>query len=64
MARTDDDTWEITESENPLISNPCARVRELMAELTAGYDRRPPQDIDDAAPQTLFGSAQRTGKGE
>lgn len=29
-------------------------------ELMAGYDRRPPQDIDDATPQTLFVSAQRT----
>ncbi|HEX5256648.1 MAG TPA: class I SAM-dependent methyltransferase [Mycobacterium sp.] len=33
-------------------------------ELMAGYDRRPPQDIDDATPQTLFVSAQRTRKGE
>ena len=33
-------------------------------ELMAGYDRRPPHDIDDATPQTLFVSAQRTGKGE
>ncbi|ORA19693.1 class I SAM-dependent methyltransferase [Mycobacterium arosiense] len=30
-------------------------------ELMAGYDRRPPQDVDDATPQTLFVSAQRTG---
>ncbi|OBK69790.1 class I SAM-dependent methyltransferase [Mycobacterium sp. 1165178.9] len=29
-------------------------------ELMAGYDRRPPRDIDDATPQTLFVSAQRT----
>jgi methyltransferase (TIGR00027 family) len=29
-------------------------------ELMASYDRRPPQDIDDAAPQTLFVAAQRT----
>ncbi|WP_406817116.1 class I SAM-dependent methyltransferase [Mycobacterium sp. M23085] len=29
-------------------------------ELMAGYDRRPPQDIDDATPQTLFVSARRT----
>ena len=36
------------------------RVRELMA----GYDRRAPQDIDDATPQTLFVSAQQTGKDE
>jgi O-methyltransferase involved in polyketide biosynthesis len=33
-------------------------------ELMAGYGRRPPGDIDDATPQTLFVSAQRTGKGE
>lgn len=31
-------------------------------ELMAGYDRRPPQDIDDATPQTLFVAAQRTGR--
>ena len=29
-------------------------------ELMAGYDRRPPQDIEDAAPQTLFVTAERT----
>ncbi len=29
-------------------------------ELMASYDRRPPQDIDDATPQTLFVAAQRT----
>ncbi len=28
-------------------------------ELMAGYDRRPPEDIEDAAPQTRFVSAQR-----
>jgi len=28
-------------------------------ELMASYGRRPPQDIDDAAPQTLFVSAER-----
>jgi hypothetical protein len=26
----------------------------------ADYDRTPPQDIDDAAPQTLFVTAERT----
>lgn len=31
-------------------------------ELMAGYDRRPPQDIEGATPQTLFVSAQRTGR--
>jgi methyltransferase (TIGR00027 family) len=30
-------------------------------ELMARYDRRPPQGIDDAAPQTLFVAAERTG---
>jgi methyltransferase (TIGR00027 family) len=30
-------------------------------ELMASYDRRPPQDIDDAAPRTLFVAAQRSG---
>ena len=28
-------------------------------ELMAGYDRRPPQDIEDATPRTLFVAAQR-----
>jgi O-methyltransferase involved in polyketide biosynthesis len=28
-------------------------------ELMAGYDRRPPQDIEDAALKTLFVAAQR-----
>jgi methyltransferase (TIGR00027 family) len=31
-------------------------------ELMAGYDRRPPQDIEDAAPKTLFVAAERTGE--
>ena len=30
-------------------------------ELMASYDRRPPQDIEDAAPRTLFVAAQRGG---
>ncbi len=30
-------------------------------ELMAGYDRTPPQDIEDAAPRTLFVTAQRAG---
>jgi methyltransferase (TIGR00027 family) len=30
-------------------------------ELMASYDRRPPQDIEDAAPQTLFVAAERAG---
>ena len=30
-------------------------------ELMARYDRRPPQDIEDAAPRTLFVAAQRAG---
>ncbi|HEY3996665.1 MAG TPA: class I SAM-dependent methyltransferase [Mycobacterium sp.] len=30
-------------------------------ELMAGYDRRPRHDIEDAAPQTLFVAAERTG---
>jgi methyltransferase (TIGR00027 family) len=30
-------------------------------ELMASYDRRPPQEVEDAAPKTLFVSAQRTG---
>jgi len=31
-------------------------------ELMARYDRRPPQDIEDSAPKTLFVSAQRAGE--
>ena len=31
-------------------------------ELMARYDRTPPQDIDDASPQTLFVTAQRAGR--
>jgi len=38
--------WEVTVTPAP--------------ELMAGYDRRPPQDIDDATPQTLFVAAERT----
>ena len=30
-------------------------------ELMARYDRRPPQDVEDAAPQTLFVAAERGG---
>ncbi len=30
-------------------------------ELMASYDRRPPQDAEDAAPQTLFVAAERAG---
>ncbi|UXA07905.1 class I SAM-dependent methyltransferase [Mycobacterium sp. SMC-2] len=29
-------------------------------QLMAGYDRRPPQDVEDAAPKTLFVAAERT----
>ena len=29
-------------------------------ELMASYDRRPPRDIEDAAPKTLFVGAERT----
>ncbi|MDR3655338.1 MAG: hypothetical protein P4L48_06585 [Mycobacterium sp.] len=28
-------------------------------ELMAGYDRRPPQGLEDATPQTLFVAAER-----
>lgn len=31
-------------------------------DLMAGYDRRPPQDVEDAAPKTLFVAAQRAGE--
>jgi methyltransferase (TIGR00027 family) len=31
-------------------------------ELMARYDRRPPQDIEDSAPKTLFVAAQRAGE--
>jgi methyltransferase (TIGR00027 family) len=31
-------------------------------DLMARYDRRPPPDIEDAAPKTLFVAAERTGK--
>jgi len=30
-------------------------------ELMAGYDRRPPQEVEDAAPKTLFVAGQREG---
>jgi methyltransferase (TIGR00027 family) len=39
--------WEVTVTPAP--------------ELMASYDRRPPQDIEDAAPQTLFVAAELTG---
>jgi hypothetical protein len=64
VARTDNDSWEITGSVGATALGVAAAraaepdLRPRMQGM-AGYDRGPSQDIEDAAPQTLFVTAQR-----